>query len=247
MIGPVGVDHANLGDGGVAVLLAEVLLAKGDVRLVHGKAALGDDRSETGLVKLAEAVEHLDGSGLGHVDLEGRGKLEACEARFDGVHHIVLDGLDVCLREVTLEHVDLGRAHVGALALGDELHALTCGVGALVELAGQELHGEDGRVAAVGQLGIGHVYLGLGEHGGNAGIEKLLADALNVVAVDNAHACKTAHAENLGKLCLELLRLHVKPWLFLHVDARDHCCCLPVGSGYSCRCTAAVAGARPTP
>ena len=62
VVGPVGVDHANLGDGGVAVLLAEVLLAKGDVRLVHGKAALGDDRGETRFVKLAEAVEHLDGT-----------------------------------------------------------------------------------------------------------------------------------------------------------------------------------------
>ena len=247
VVGPVGVDHANLGDGGVAVFLAEVLLAKGDVRLVHGKAALGDDGGKTRLVKLAEAVEHLNGSGLGHVDLEGCGKLEAREARLDGVHHVVLDGFDVRLRKAAFKYINLGGAHVGTLALGDELYALACRVCALVELAGQELHGEHVRVAAVGQLCVGHVHLGLGEHGGNAGIEKLLADALNVVAVDNANARQAAHAENLGELCLELLRLHVKPWLFLHVDARDHCCCLPVGSGYSCRCMAAVAGMQPVP
>ena len=65
VIGPVGVDHADLGDGGVAILIAEVLLAEGDVRLVHGKAALGDKGGKAGLIELAEAVEHLDGLGLG--------------------------------------------------------------------------------------------------------------------------------------------------------------------------------------
>ncbi len=65
MVGPVGVDHADLGDGGDAILIAEVLLAEGDVRLVHGKAALGDKGGKAGLVELAEAVEHLDRLRLG--------------------------------------------------------------------------------------------------------------------------------------------------------------------------------------
>ena len=65
MVGPIGVDHADLGDGGVAILIAEVLLAEGDVRFVHGKAAIGDKGGKAGLVELAEAVEHLDGLGSG--------------------------------------------------------------------------------------------------------------------------------------------------------------------------------------
>ena len=65
VVGPVGVDHADLGDGGVAVLIAEVLLAKRDVRLVHGQAALGDEGRQARLVKLAEAVDHLDRLGVG--------------------------------------------------------------------------------------------------------------------------------------------------------------------------------------
>ena len=94
VVGPVGVDHADLGDGGVAVLIAEVLLAEGDVCLVHGKAAIGDKGGKAGLVELAEAVEHLDGLGLGSLHVQRLGQVERGDARLDGVHHVVLDGLD---------------------------------------------------------------------------------------------------------------------------------------------------------
>ena len=70
VVGPVGVDHADLGDGGVAPLAGEVVLAELDVGEVHGQAALSDERLEARLVKLAKAVEHLDGPGRGHIHLE---------------------------------------------------------------------------------------------------------------------------------------------------------------------------------
>ena len=65
MIGPVGVDHADLGDSGVAILIAEVLLAEGDVRLVHGKAALGNKGGKAGFVELAETSSTSTGWGSG--------------------------------------------------------------------------------------------------------------------------------------------------------------------------------------
>lgn len=65
MVGPIGVDHADLGDGGVAILIAEVLLAEGDVRFVHGKAAIGDKGGKAGLVELAEASSTSTGWGSG--------------------------------------------------------------------------------------------------------------------------------------------------------------------------------------
>ena len=143
VVGPVGVDDADLRDGGVAALAAEVLLAEGDVRRVHGQAALGDEGREAGLVELAEAVEHLHGRGLGDLGGERRGLVEGGEARLDGVHHVALHGVHVRLGERALEDVDGRRAHERALALADELDALARGVGALVKLAGEELHGKD--------------------------------------------------------------------------------------------------------
>ncbi len=42
VVGPVGVQHPDFGDAGVAVfLVAEIGLAEGDIRGGHGKAELG--------------------------------------------------------------------------------------------------------------------------------------------------------------------------------------------------------------
>ncbi len=222
VVRPVGVDHADLGDGRVALLAAEVLLAKGDVGLVHGKAALGDNVGEAGGIELTEALEDLDGLRFGGLDLQGVGKLERGDTRLDGVHYVVLDGLDVRIGKVALEHIDLGGAHVGALALADELHALGGGVGTLVKLAGQELHGEHGGAVRLGQLVGCDVYLRLREDRGHARAEQLLVDALDVVAVDDAQAAQGVHAEDVAQLALELLGFNVKTGLLLHIDARDH-------------------------
>ena len=233
VVGPVGVDHANLGDGGVAPLAGEVVLAKLDVGEVHGQAALGDERLEARLVKLAEAAEHLDGLGRGHIHLERGLGGERRLAGLDRVDDVVLDGLDAGLGEVAGEHVDLGRAHVRAPAGTHELHALARGVGALVELAGQVLHGKDVRAggggvheavrveveARHGQLAGGGVYLRLAEDDGHAALEELVARALDVVAVDEAQALEALHAQDGAQLCEQLLRLHVEARLLLHVDA----------------------------
>ena len=221
VIGPVGVDHADLGDGGVAILIAEVLLAEGDVRLVHGKAAIGDKGGKAGLVELAEAVEHLDGLGLGGLHVQRLGQVERGDARLDGVHHVVLDGINGGIVQSARDHIDLGGAHGGALALADELHALAGGVGALVKLARQEFDGKDGAIAC-GELVVGHIDLGLAKDGRHAGPEKLLVDALDVVAVDNPQGLDALDAENFGQLALELLSLDVEPGFLLHVDTRDH-------------------------
>ena len=221
VVGPVGVDHADLGDGGVAVLIAEVLLAEGDVCLVHGKAAIGDKGGKAGLVELAEAVEHLDGLGLGSLHVQRLGQVERGDARLDGVHHVVLDGIDGGLVQSARDHIDLGGAHGGALALADELHALAGGVGALVKLARQEFDGKDGAIAC-GEFVVGHIDLGLAKDGRHAGAEKLLVDALDVVAVDDPQGLDALDAENFGQLALELLSLDVEPGFLLHVDTRDH-------------------------
>ena len=54
----------------------------------------------------------------------------------------MLDGIDIGGGKIALEHVHLGGAHIGTLALANELHAFACGIGALVKLARQEFHCE---------------------------------------------------------------------------------------------------------
>ena len=142
VVGPVGVDHADLGDRGHALLARKVLLAEGDVSEVHRQAERVDHGLQLGLVELEEAVKDLDVGGLGVALAQGLALLEGGLARLHGVDHVVLDGGERLVAAGALDHVELGAAHRGALALGDELHALGGGVGALVKLAGQRLHGE---------------------------------------------------------------------------------------------------------
>ena len=221
VVTPVRIDDADLGDGGVAILALEVLLAEGDVRLVHGQAAIGDERREGGLVHLAEAVDDLDRLGIGNLLSEGVRELERGDARLDGVHHVTLDGVEVLGGELAGEHVHLGAAHGGALALGDELDALGGGGGALVELAGQRLDGEE--VSSIGgQLLVHGVDLRLGEYGGHAACEQLLVDTLDVITVNDAQSRERLDAQGVAELGEQLLRLDVKPGFLLYVHARDH-------------------------
>ena len=85
--------------------------------------------------------------------------------------------------QLAVEQVDLGAAHLGPVGLGDYLDALGGGVGPLVELAGEILHGKD-LSAFCTQLRADHIQLGLGEHGFYGVVEELRGDVLHVVAVD---------------------------------------------------------------
>lgn len=51
MIGPVRVNNADLGDGGVASNFLEMSLEEFDIRLVHGKTALFAELGKTGVVR----------------------------------------------------------------------------------------------------------------------------------------------------------------------------------------------------
>ena len=107
VVGPVGVDHADLGDRGHPALAGKVALAEGDVREVHGQAALVDEGLELRGVKLEEAVEHLHVRGLGVVLAQRGARLEGGLARLHGVDHVVLDRRNVRVAEGALQHVDL--------------------------------------------------------------------------------------------------------------------------------------------
>ena len=231
VVGPVGVYHLDLGDGGTALLFfAEVLLEEGDVGQVHGQTALIDEGLQAVGVKVQEAVQDFHRRRRHELHLQGFGQLKAGFPSFDGVDHVALDGLHVLRGKGTFQEVDLGGADLGTLALADQLHAFAGGVSALVELAGQVLHGEHGGAVGVGHFGGCVVGLGLAEHGGDACFEELVADALHVVAVDESQVFQLVHAKDVAQLACKLLCLDVEAGFLLYVDARNHGSCLPAFS-----------------
>ena len=70
VIRPVGVNHADFGNGWVAVFLAKIVLAKCKVRCVHSKAVCGEKIFEPRFVQLTKVVQNLDIGGLGNGGFE---------------------------------------------------------------------------------------------------------------------------------------------------------------------------------
>ena len=222
VVGPVGIDHLDLGDRGLASLFGEVLLAELKIGQIHGEPALVDELLAGSGVHLVEAGDGLDLAGGGHLGLQRGLGFQRRLAGLDRVDHVMLDGIDVGLAERAFERVHLGGAHGRTLTLRDQLDALCGGVGALVELSGQELGGEHRRVAEVRQVRGGVIHLRLAEHGRRGLFEELLGDALDVIAVDDAHLAQAIDAEDGLQFGAELLGFHVEAGLLLHVHAKNH-------------------------
>ncbi len=218
MVGPVGVDDPDLGDGGVTPLAREILAAEARVVCVHGQAALGDKLCQLCVVPGAKAVKNLHVF-WGREVLGQRARLvQPGKARLHGVHHVGLHALHVLGRERPFERVHGGRAHERPLFLADELHALAGRLRPLVELAGQVLHGKHSGPVQGGQLVCDIVRLRLRKDRGHAGGERRLVHALHVVAVEQAQAGEARYAHDVAQLLGKGLRLDVEPGLFLYVD-----------------------------
>ena len=101
MVRPVGINNANLGDGRIALLFGEVLLAEGEVSQVHSKAVRSNELFESVLVKGVKALKNLYISRLWDGNLESLGQLKGSLASLNGVDEVVLDSGNVCLCEIS--------------------------------------------------------------------------------------------------------------------------------------------------
>ena len=136
VIGPVGVDHLDLGDGRFAVFTVEILLAYFRIRQIHRETALVDEPLEAFVVQLVESGDDLDLRRLGDLHFECVLRFQGGFAGFDRVDHILFDLLDGLIVQVAFKRVDFGAAYNRAFALADQLDAFARRIGALIELSG---------------------------------------------------------------------------------------------------------------
>ena len=222
MIGPIGVDHLDLGDRRIALFLGEMLAAELQIGQIHGQTAILDELFELGVAHGAEAADDLHLAGNRHLGLERGLHIQRGLTRLHRVDHVMLDGLDIGFGELAFQRIHLGGTHGRALALRDQLDAFAGGIRALVELAWQVFHGEYGCVAEIRQIGGDIIHLRLAEHGRRSLSEQLLADAFHVVTVDKTDVLQSFDAEDGRELIGELLRLDVEARLLFHVYAKNH-------------------------
>ena len=190
VVRPVSIDHADLGDGRVALLgVAEVGLQELEVVKVHRKTHVVQQVRERTLVHVGEAdngrnagrdsVFYLEGSRLVHRSLAG----------VHGVDQVAANLVHVLSGEFAFQNVDFSSGNGRAFAAGEQLDALCAGIGALIELTGQRLYRKDGvsafRTGKV--LVVAHISHRLGEYDALCLLVGLRCKSLCVVAAEIAH------------------------------------------------------------
>ena len=130
------------------------------------------------LVKGVKALKNLYVSRLWNGNLEGLGQLKGSLASLNGVDQVILDSGNVCLSEISGQHIEASRANEWTLSLADELHTLSCRVCALVKLARQKLNSKRMNSRTFRRKlwhgTAGKIRLWLGENGGDAGLKEFL-------------------------------------------------------------------------
>ena len=242
VVAPVGVDDLDLGDGRVAVLALEVILAEHDVGVIHRKAALDPERFKRLVVEGGEAGQRFNGRGDRKLHLERLALIQARFSRFNRVDDVLLDGGKVFGREIALQQIDPRAAHVGALALAQQLDALAGRVRPLVKLAGQILHRKDG--GGGGQRVIGQINRRFAENRRDGLFKQVAVDALDIVPVEQPQTFERGNAQKIGQLGQQALGLAVKAGLLFDINAVNHENLLirsaaPPARGGQCRCACA--------
>ena len=181
---PVGIDHANLSDGGVTVFdVAEMCLQEFQIIQIHRKSKLVQKRGQPSLVKGCEARYSLDSGWNVILHLQRLCLFQGRLARFDGVDNIALDHVNVSGCDRTGEQIYLCRTDSRSLALRHQLNTGAGGVRTLVKLSGQILYRKR-HIVAGRQRCSSRVYLRLRKHGLHCPVESRLIQTFNIVAVD---------------------------------------------------------------
>ena len=190
VVGPVSIDHANLGDGRVALFgVAEVGLQELEVVQIHRQTHIMQQVRESRLVHVSKAdnrchagrdsVLYLEGCRLSHRSLAG----------VHGVDQVAANLVHVLSGEFAFQNVDFSSGNGRAFAAGEQLDALCAGIGALIELTGQRLYRKDGvsafRTGKV--LVVAHISHRLGEYDALCLLVGLRCKSLCVIAAEIAH------------------------------------------------------------
>ena len=224
VIGPIGVDGAQLRDGRVALLgVAEVIAAEAQILRAHRHAhglhhvgkrlvAHGGEAFDDGHIRRDVGV-HRQGFGLVHAGAARLNRVD--EVRGNRVHHRPRH-----LR--ALDGIHLRADHLRSILIGaEQLQALAGAVGALVILARQVLHRQQLRVHLRQRLIVQKVNVRLGEDDALRALKRRLGNALHVVALEDAHALDRLRAQHLAQLAAQLLRGDVIARTLLCIDSSD--------------------------
>ena len=222
VVGPIGIQHAQFRDRGIAALLPEIRAAAGEIVPVHGESIPLHKLGERCIGKRRKAGERIDRRGDFIDGFERFGQRHGGLAALDRVDDVFFDLRGVRIREPAVYGVHLGGGHDGTLAGGEDLDALRRRIRTLVKLSRQILDRKHERRAG-GIERAGHIVeLRLCKHAALCRLEQLRTDILRIVAIDDAHALDARNAVERAKLLRHGARLRGERRLFFHIYSINH-------------------------
>ena len=218
VVGPVSVQHAQLGQRRIAAFPSEIVLAERQIVHIHRQRIPGQQAGQLLPVQAEKAFQR--GHALGPVvdRFQRRGNFQRRFAAFDGVDDIALDRFHVPGAGAR-QQVHLRRAHDGPFALREQLHALRGGIGALVKLPGQRFDGEH-RPVPGRQLARHAVQRRFGENRRDGARQHLRVDMLHVIALQKPQSGQAFDADKGAQILQERCGLQI--FLFFHIDSVYH-------------------------
>ena len=222
VVGPVCIQHLDFRNGGIPVFLLEIILDEGQIVDAHSQFLLVQEILQACMVQFPEARQ--DGHRFRHIPGHVQG-FRLFNGRFLGFHRvddIVFDLFYIFCRQFTFQHIHLCRGDDRALALGDSLDTLGSEIFPLVILAGQQFHSK-----AMGAFRNGHgffihfIHRGFTEHQGLGGRVFFIAEARQVVAVQDPDTGKPGQAQRLFQVAAHIGSFYPIGFFLFHIDSSD--------------------------
>ncbi len=225
VVRPVGVEHADLGDRGVALLfIFEIIADKNEIRIRHRQIQRIVEGFELLFRHFTEALKDLH---ILRLRIVGHERLRLHLIGRAGVHRIhavVFDLLDVRVGQLSEHHVGGGGADGGLFIFIEETDTLLRRVSPLVELAGQVLYGEYAvrRLRLRQRLRVHIVDRRLRKDGLHSFFPGLVRDIFNIVADKDPDIVDIGEAKVVSRLVAKLLRLDGKCFFLLYIYSSYH-------------------------
>ena len=224
VIAPIGIDHPQLRHRGISLFLVpEIIPAEQQIGKGHGKSHR---------IKIALHLSLIPGDKARHpgnirrtlrLQFQGFRLLHRGHTGFHRVYQICFDLFKLFLGHISFHADHLGGKYGGTLPLRQQLNALCGGIGPLVILAGQVFRGKgpvfQGQAVL---LPIDAVHVGLGKNSPCRRLKLLLAQAGNIVPVENTYFLNTGNTQVFLEISLHLGGLNIKPFPLFHKNARYH-------------------------
>ena len=220
VVGPVGIQHLDFGDGRIPVFFFKVFLDESQIFQAHGQFLFVQEIFQPFPVQVPESLQdgYRFGDVPGHIQ-----SFRFFDGGFLGFHRVdavILDFFKVGVGQIPFQQVYFGGCHNGTLSLGDQLDALSGKIFSLVILAGEQFHGKAPDPSRDLQFFVpDHIHRRFAEHQVPGSLAVLLAEAFQIIPIDDPDAFQVLQAQGLLQIRTQTCCFHSICFLLLHINS----------------------------